>query len=233
MIQRVIIKFRKLFLKSVYVFGDSHVEIFIHMNKIFFHNIKKFEVTLVGGATAQGMRNPNSKTNALEIFRNNINRIKNKKSKLFFQLGEVDTGFVIWYRAKKFNESVEIQMSNSVIAYVEFLKEIQHKGFKNIFVISAPLPTIDDGQIWGEVANARKEITATKKERTDLTLKYNKILEQEMNKINVSFISLDNELLDKNTRLIKDEFKNKDVNNHHLDIDKYAKITFNKIKKII
>ncbi len=222
---------KKIFNNHVYVLGDSHIEIFDYMNSEYLSWKYKFDVISIGGATAQGMRNPKSKTNALEIFNTKIDSIKEKKSKLVFQLGEVDTGFVIWYRAKKYNESVEKQLNDSIFTYIEFLKNVKVKGFRHLYVLSAPLPTIEDGQDWGEIANARGEITASQKERTDLTLKYNQILELELNKININFISLDKHLLDTQTGLIKNNLKNIDINNHHLDIDKYAKIVLKEIKK--
>jgi hypothetical protein len=52
---------------KILVLGDSHAEIFNFCNT----KQKKynFEVISVGGATAQGSVNPNSNTNALNIFR--------------------------------------------------------------------------------------------------------------------------------------------------------------------
>ena len=73
-------------MKNIIVCGDSHTGVFRFMN-----NKQKnihFDVCEVGGATAQGMVNPNSKTNALPIF---INKIKKKKAdKIIIMLGEVD-----------------------------------------------------------------------------------------------------------------------------------------------
>ncbi|MFV0572549.1 MAG: hypothetical protein ACK5M1_08990 [Xanthomarina gelatinilytica] len=236
-IKRIKIKVKRLakelFYKQYYVFGDSHTEIFTHMNKKKYDWNYSFDVTLVGGATAQGMRNPNSYTNALGIFTKKIKTIKNKKTKLFFLLGEVDTGFVIWYRALKYKESIDDQLNKSLQAYVDFINGVKAMGFNNIYVLSAPLPTIEDNQDWGEIANARKVVTATKIERTLLTLKYNKSLEVQMKNIGVIYISLDEELINAETGLLKENFLNKDINNHHLDIDKYAEITYKKIKKFI
>ena len=94
-----------LFGRRYFVFGDSHTEVFQHIHSNSLIPYCTFKVIMVGGATAQGMRNPNSKTNALNVFRQELNSV-HPKSKLIFLLGEVDTGFVIWYRAKKYKESV-------------------------------------------------------------------------------------------------------------------------------
>jgi hypothetical protein len=52
---------------KILVLGDSHSEVFNYCNtkqqNIF------FEVVIVGGATSQGSVNPNSNTNALNIFK--------------------------------------------------------------------------------------------------------------------------------------------------------------------
>jgi PST family polysaccharide transporter len=218
--------------QNAYVFGDSHAKIFSHINAI--HPLSKlyFDVTPVKGATAQGLVNPNSKTNSLQIFRNKINTITNKKSILIFLLGEVDTGFVIWYRAQKYGESVEAQLERSLTNYITFLTETQKRGFQNIFVVSAPLPTIRDNQTWGDIANLRKEVTATQLERTELTLRYNSKLRDLCEMHGLKFVNFDEELLDSNTGLIKDVFVNEDLSNHHLDADRYSAVCYSWVKTL-
>lgn len=208
------------------MFGDSHTEVFdyISVNGLIPRSI--FYTTFVGGATAQGMRNPNSQTNSLLIFREKISEL-NINDKLIFQLGEVDTGFVIWYRASKYGESIEDQLLNSVNCYFEFINEVKNNGFKHILIVSAPLPTIQDNQEWGEIASARKEVKATLKERTELTIKYNELLREYCLLNKVSFLGTDELLLDKTSNKIHKKFMNKDRDNHHLDLNNYSKIIKN------
>jgi O-antigen/teichoic acid export membrane protein len=218
--------------QNAYVFGDSHAKIFSHINAIHPFSKLYFDVTPVKGATAQGLVNPNSQTNSLQIFKNKINTINNKQSILIFLLGEVDTGFVIWYRAQKYGDSVEVQLERSLANYISFLTETQKCGFQNIFVVSAPLPTIRDNQTWGDIANLRKEVTATQLERTELTLKYNSRLQDLCDTHGIKFVNFDEELLDSTTGLIKDVFLNKDRNNHHLDADQYSAICYSWVKTL-
>lgn len=126
----------------------------------------------VGGATAVGLRHPKSKTQALNIYRNSLLPYRHNVVPVF-QLGEVDCGFVIWVRAQRHGESVRQQLEESLAAYLSFLIEIRDAGYRNLLVTSAMLPTIIDGQLDGEVANLRREVKATLRERTDLTLYYN------------------------------------------------------------
>ncbi len=94
---------------KILVLGDSHCDIFRYCN--IKQNDIYFDVHNVGGATAQGSVNPNSNTNALNIFRNKIHKINKTDYKyVIINLGEVDCGFVIWYRKKKYNISTEEQL---------------------------------------------------------------------------------------------------------------------------
>lgn len=211
------------FKKRKYVFGDSHTEVFTYLNSKIKHKFY-YDITWVGGATAVGMRNPNSKTNSLKIFKDKIETIEDKNAGLVFQLGEVDTGFVIWYRAQKYNEPTNTQLEQSVDAYFEFIDYVIGKGFENLTVVSAPLPTILDNQDWGEIANLRKEVSASQLERTLLTLDYNNRLQRNCNERGLEFLNCDDYLLDSDSGLIKSVFRNKDKNNHHLDIKAYSEV---------
>jgi hypothetical protein len=224
------IAFQKIKGKEIfYAFGDSHLEVFNYIN--YNYNEKYyFDVTAVGGATALGIVNPNSATNSLEIFNKKISRIKNKSSYLFFLLGEVDTGFLIWYRSMKYNNSIELQLQKSIDNYICFLESLKIKGFKKIYILSAPLPTIKDGQNLGEIANLRKEIKATQIERTQLTIRYNEELKTRILRLGFVFLSTSEELIDKNKGIIKDKYLNKDPCDHHLDSMQYSSLIIYKLK---
>src|SRR5699024_6294695 len=116
--------------------------------------------------------NPNAKTNAIGRFRTWI-ADKSRNSIIIMHLGEVDCGFVIWYRASKYGEPVENQLRQSIDAYFEFVDELIADGFQNIIVTGATLPTIADDDQVGEVVMQRSAIEATQSERTELTHVYN------------------------------------------------------------
>jgi hypothetical protein len=209
--------------KHVICFGDSHVTVFKYIQD---NNLLKdylLDVVDVGGATAQGLVNPNSKTDALEIFRRRLRQAKRFQT-ILLQLGEVDCGFVIWYYAEKYSVSVKEQLKRSIDNYVKFVRELQDMGFKSIIAVSAPLPTICDGQDWGEVANARREVKASQKERTDLTLTYNQLLKKRCKGLGIVFLDTTGQLYDEDTGLIKSCFLNEDRVDHHLNNKRYADI---------
>ncbi|HXZ89982.1 MAG TPA: hypothetical protein VEG61_02870 [Candidatus Dormibacteraeota bacterium] len=80
-------------------------------------------------------------------------------------LGEVDTGFVIWYRARKYKVKVSEMFDQALENYVRFLSGISKKG-KRIIVINTPL-------LRSKMTMLRDVANCTQKERTQLTLRFN------------------------------------------------------------
>ena len=162
-------------MKKIIVCGDSHTRVFRFMNNK--QNIFHFDVCEFGGATAQGMVNPNSKTNALPIFINKIKKSK-KEDKIIIMLGEVDCGFVIWVRSKRYNISVDKQTENSTENLFKFIEKIINNfsySKEDIIVTGSILPTIKDSTNKKYLNGARCEVDVSQKIRTAKTLEYNKI----------------------------------------------------------
>lgn len=123
-------------MKKVLVLGDSHVEVFLseHMKSALPE--VDFEVLAVGGATVSGLENPNSATKAMPQY---IEALNNTSAKtVVVMLGEVDTGFVIWYRAQKYDTPVDEMLNLAIANYQSFLSTIS-KNF-NTICISTPYP---------------------------------------------------------------------------------------------
>ena len=141
-------------------------------------------------------------------------------------LGEVDTGFVIWYRAQKYQESVKAMTDRAINSYAKFLLEVAARF--NVLCISTPLPTIQDGNDWGDVANARREVTATQLERTSLTLEFNKKMQSFCRQQNIAYVMLDEVCLGADG-LIRKEFLNRHPNDHHYDSDAYSALLIERL----
>jgi hypothetical protein len=200
--------------------GDSHVEAVRHAAALGLleHGCA---ATVVGGATAVGLRNPNSATDAIGAFRRALLPARDGVVPVI-HLGEVDCGFVIWYRADKHGESVESQFDRSVAAYMGFVDELLDGGYGTVVVTGASIPTIRDGQDWGEVANARREVTATLRQRTDLTFRYNERLSSEASKRGLPLVDLAGQMADPATGVISDAYRHPNPTDHHADPDKTA-----------
>jgi hypothetical protein len=214
-IRRMTIFVKRLFLSEILVLGDSQASVFWHkpFNKTFQGYF--FNVVPVGGATVSGLDNPNSKTQALAEYTSMILDSKAKNIVVF--LGEVDTGFVIWYRAEKYQSSVTEMADLALMNYQKLLKGLKDRF--HLICISTPLPTIKDGSPHGEVANLRKSIKASQLQRTNLTRMFNKKIEENCSQNDIAYIMLDGESLG-DDGLVREDILNKDPADHHYDKDK-------------
>ncbi len=212
-LRRVLCGVQQVFLEEVLILGDSHAKVFRYPMLRFRLWQKYLNVVSVGAATASGLENPNSKTQAFQQFDRALDTTRAKK--VVVMLGEVDTGFVIWYRAAKYGVPVADALTKTLTTYQQFLQKIKVRGLLPI-CISAPLPTIQDDNDWGEIANQRKSVTATQRERTELTLKFNRKMELFCAAESITYLNLDGESLGEDG-LVKAVLLNKNALDHHYD----------------
>jgi hypothetical protein len=203
--------------------GDSHFRPTRWASENGLFEPYKCDFKMVGGATAIGLRHPTSKTEALKVFRSALFPFAPDVIPIF-QLGEVDCGFVIWLRSQRYRESIQDQLNQSLDAYMRFLIEVRDGGYSNLVVSSAMLPTIKDGQLDGQVAAIRREVEATQEERTDMTLIYNRRLSDLCRSEGLRFLDFTPDLLDPATRLIRESYRNEQIDDHHLHTERTGKL---------
>jgi hypothetical protein len=205
---------------NILFFGDSHARLYIKKGANKIQNDIKFDCCIAVGATAQGAVNPNSKTKALNIYRQCVERKKNNDyNYIAIMLGEVDCGFVIWYRAKKYNETIQEQTQLAVNNLEEFLKKDIEKNFasEKIVVVGATLPTIKDNTDKRFLSGARSEVDATLRERIDCTFEYNKQLEIMANRRDYLYFDISEETFDKENYSVFPQFLNQNPHDHHFN----------------
>lgn len=218
--------------KNILVLGDSHIKVFRYAN--FKQNKYNFIIGEVPGATAQGMTNPNSQTNALKIFTNWINN-NQKFDKVIIMLGEVDCGFLIWIRSKKYNISVEEQIKLSSNNLYKFIYNILLKKYNNkdIIILGSVLPTILDNTNKKFLNGLRSEVDISIKKRTETTLEYNLKLKKISKIIGCHYIDITEYIYDNDTKIINKKYLNSNPYDHHLDDEKTYKLWLIKIFNII
>ena len=221
---------------NVLFFGDSHAMCYIKLGANKIQNDVKFDVCSVGGASAQGVVNPNSKTNALSVYRERIKKYKNNNDNDYFaiMLGEVDCGFVIWYRAKKYNQTIHEQIKLAVDNLEEFLKNDVEKIFSEdkIVVVGATLPTIKDNTDKKFLNGARSDVDASLRDRIDCTFEYNKQLSVMAKNNNYLYFDISDETFDQKNYCVFPQFLNKDPYNHHFNGHSVAPIFVDKFKEL-
>lgn len=201
----------------VVVLGDSHAVVFDSPSMKALLPTYSFAVTAVGGATVSGLRNPNAVTQAMPHFTSALQA--STANSVIVMLGEVDTGFVIWYRAQKHGSAVAQMLQLAVDNYQKLIRDIRQT--RQVICISTPLPTIRDGMDWGEVANLRKEVKASLAERTQLTIDFNRLMENFCASEGINYLNLDRLSVDESGRL-NESLRNSDPSDHHYDPTAHA-----------
>jgi hypothetical protein len=174
-----------------------------------------------------GLENPKSKTQAYARFRHELQSATDKP--VVCLLGEVDTGFVIWFRAERRDGRVDQMLDLAIDTYCRFLKEAAAAA-GSITVISAPLPTIGDGAPRGEVAENRRDVKATLRQRTELTLQFNRLLSDRCRALGFRFIDLDAPSSDPGG-LVRRGLLNDDPADHHFAAEPYARMIAWRLKR--
>lgn len=204
--------------------GDSHSRVLSSLtNKEYcFYGVS------ISGATASGLGNPNSKTKAWSFFKLFAN-LDIKSDVVVVQLGEVDVGFVIWYKEKFKGVKIHDGLMSAIDGYFKLIKYLK-KRYKHVVVISSPLPTIPDGVAHGEVANLRSVVESSQKDRTELTLRFNSEIEGRVLQLEgVYYLNLDGDSVCTNTGLVNRSLVSLDVSDHHYDVKSYLSIIEKKL----
>jgi hypothetical protein len=208
--------------------GDSHIKVLRDVSV----PGARFRVRVIGGATATGVTNYGSKSGALATFTARLDRAK-RWQEILIQLGEVDCGFVIWHRAKRHGLDVEEQLKFTLESYMTFLEQVATMGFRRVIVLSVPLPTIGDSSTeWGKVAYLRQEVTATQRERTALTLRFNQELCRGCKAIGVTFVDVTTGHYDAATGLLDRRFLRSTHVDHHLAAAPYAELISSELRQL-
>lgn len=207
--------------------GDSHGGVFgvIAQKKL----IPKYSfcLELQPGATVSGIRNPTSQTGALTKFRRVLKRT-GRWNTLIISLGEVDCTYLIWHKVEKQSANLSDIFNVIIDRYFQFLDELQHLGFHKIVVVSSPLPSIPDKPYAGKVAEIRSSIKASPRERTELTIQFNHIMSKHCQERGIQYINTSDDLLDRETGVLKDEYKNPKPS-HHLGQGPYSQLMAEKL----
>ena len=217
-------------LRVLHCIGDSHTLVFRDMQKRRLLKQTLIDVTPVFGATALGLNNPNSRTDALKIFTARVAGLAERRS-IVFLLGEVDCGYLIWYRSQKSHESVEAIFDRSFSTYTQFLESVAAQGH-SVIVCAIPLPTISNLADWNGLDNARSEITVSLQDRTAMTMAYNQQLRTWCGERTLAMIETDDALLDPDTQVVRATYLNEDSLNHHLADEPYGRLLSMRLREL-
>jgi len=112
-------------------------------------------------------------------------------------------------------------MDQAIASYSGFLAELKMRF--EVVCISTPLPTIQDGNDWGDIANARREVTASQTDRTALTLEFNRAMQRFCAQNRIRYLMLDDLSLGEHG-IVKADLLNNERSDHHYDPDPYSRL---------
>lgn len=201
--------------RRLHCFTDSHGKILLYIQRNEMVK-KRFNVSLIGGATASGLANPNSVTGAMKRFRSYAAQNINKNDPVLFMLGEVDCGFTIWHKVEKEGKNLEDCLNMACQNYQSFIAEICKESRGEVYIVSAIPTSLGPGDDIGDVANYRKHISSSQKARTELSIRFNSRMKDFAISCNYNFIDIDDELIDPNTGVLNKKYRNENASDHHL-----------------
>lgn len=214
--------------KLIKVIGDSHTSIFDG----YVGDDYIFDQTRCHGSTARGSINPNTKTNSLAIFKKGL---KGKKGeKIIVQLGEVDCGYLIWYKNKHTGESIELATKKSIDNLFNFIKtEIRPIYEPNeIIVMGVIPPIIEDNTSPNFLKGKRADADVTLNQRLNLTNTWNKEVLKRCSDLGYLYLDINSEISNKHGKVLE-QYKNPDIWNHHLWEYSTIQVVLQKLKKLI
>ena len=195
---------------STLIFGDSFVGPFKLIDD------KNINIYTFSGYTMKGITKKDNKNRKkiIEI----VNNISSPKC-MVFNFGQVDLYFSYYY--KKFIKNEKFEMEPTIKKYVKFINSLNCNNCNKI-ILSVYPTVLKDKYVFKSllkykilseedvkyISKSDKEQTSNFSFRYNMYLKFNNLLQKYCKVYNVNYINLDNELLDKKTNRIKQQFVN-------------------------
>jgi hypothetical protein len=214
--------------KTVLVLGDSHVNLFKLARWQKATPAFDWQITEVVGATLSGLQNPRSKTQAGNILKKALT--EQTAEVIVLCLGEVDTGFVIWFRSERDGIDIRQSAQRAIENYCSLIKECSSKA--KVVVLSAPLPTLLDGSLISSIAQDRSSVKASQMERTELTCWFNNQIETWCKQQDIHYVNLDNGSKGQDG-LVSESLRHPDPKNHHYNPKHYQKLLLENLMPVI
>jgi len=195
-------------LRVIHCLGDSHMEVFWHVKLPRTH----FRVVSVGGATALGIANPRSQTNALFIFRELLKRLPGG-GEVVVMLGEVDCACLLFLFAQN-GHDIDMLFDRSLNNLCGFVKEVQSRGHR-VVAIAVPPQIIEDYSDWNNPDSLRLQVRATWEERMRITRLYNERLQIWAAANDCPVLNVESDVIDPLTERVAARFRRPDPDDIH------------------
>lgn len=218
---------------NVIIIGDSHpieLQKAINKNKYIESDYFRYKaIVSIPEKTAQGL----SKRGNRDLYVNKIAEHIKESVYLGMLFGEIDCAYTIQSRMKRNDTIEDEEIEYSVSQLIDFGRELS-KSNLHVFFMGPIIPLMKNykGKNIPNLILKRRESDRSHKERTLTVLKFNEKLEEESKNNNFGYISINDELIDKETMVAK-EFYQKRSYFHHLNAEHSMKLWSNEIERMI
>jgi hypothetical protein len=212
--------------RVIHCLGDSHIEVFWWVKLPHTH----FRVVSVGGATALGIANPRSQTNALLIFRALLKTLP-ARSEVVVMLGEVDCACLLFLFAQN-GHNIDQLFDRSVNNLCGFVKEVQVHGHR-VIAIAVPPQIIEDYTDWNNPGSLRLQVRATWEERMRITRLYNERLEIWAAANDCPVVNVESDVIDPLTSRVAAPFRRADPDDIHYADDRLGPLLGQRVSELL
>ena len=202
--------------------GDSHLEPLRSVQRRRLLPATLLRITVVTGATASGIANPNSSTKALPRLQAAAAMLS-RGCPVLVCLGEIDAGFLVFLRSQRDGLPVRELTDEALARYQEFItRELLDRGAR-LMMLSASMPTVDSYSTWAGLGGARRQVTATRERRAAETRYWNEQCEAWCKSVEGTWLDLTEETTGPDGR-VRAEYLNEDPEDHHLHPERYGNL---------
>jgi hypothetical protein len=187
---------------------------------------------IVGGATAYGLSNDESITQAFRKFTHAVARFADYDT-MVIMLGEVDCCVAMWNRAERRQEPVFEQIAPALHGIQRLVDWLRAQGKRDIVILGSILPTVADGERALQLDAMRRAIGAGQRQRTELVLAFNEQLRQLAQRNGLPYLDVTEETLNRATGLVDPAFLIDGAVDHHLSQEKSAPLWAAKLRAVL
>jgi hypothetical protein len=211
---------------------DSHGGVleYIHDHDLLRPHLINCEI--VGGATAYGLGNDESITQAFRKFTRAVARFADYDT-MVIMLGEVDCCVAMWNRAERRQEPVFEQIAPALRGIQRLVDWLRVQGKRDIVILGSILPTVADAERALQLDAMRQAIRASQRQRTELVLAFNEQLRQLAQRNELPYIDVTAATLNRDTGLVDSTFLVDGTVDHHLSQDKSAPLWAARLRAVL
>lgn len=217
--------------KKILVLCDSHGGVleYIHDHGLLAPHYINCEV--VGGATAYGLNNDKSKTQAFLKFSHALKRFP-AFDVVGIMLGEVDCSVALWAVAEKRGVAADELIPHVMQGYQRLIDFLRASDKSQIILFGSILPTVSDAQKASQADSMRRNVRASQQQTTALVLAVNEQLKKLALANGVAYIDITEETLDKKTGLVNGDFLISERVDHHQSQSMTAPLWCRELRKL-